>query len=127
MAHRLDTLEGRRLTGVVPLGPRAIALAFDGTPRAFVWILLEAKRATLALAERMPVSPDPRGTPYGGLERPLRGLHLLSVSATEGTSGEVLFSLAAPGDGAEAGVETEERRVGKECTEQCRSRWSPYH
>ena len=21
----------------------------------------------------------------------------------------------------------EERRVGKECTEQCRSRWSPYH
>ena len=23
--------------------------------------------------------------------------------------------------------EIEERRVGKECTEQCRSRWSPYH
>ena len=22
---------------------------------------------------------------------------------------------------------SEERRVGKECTEQCRSRWSPYH
>ena len=26
-----------------------------------------------------------------------------------------------------AGVRSEERRVGKECTEQCRSRWSPYH
>ena len=24
-------------------------------------------------------------------------------------------------------IETEERRVGKECTIQCRSRWSPYH
>ena len=26
-----------------------------------------------------------------------------------------------------AGARSEERRVGKECTEQCRSRWSPYH
>ena len=25
------------------------------------------------------------------------------------------------------GFRSEERRVGKECTEQCRSRWSPYH
>ena len=24
-------------------------------------------------------------------------------------------------------LRSEERRVGKECTEQCRSRWSPYH
>ena len=24
-------------------------------------------------------------------------------------------------------VRSEERRVGKECTIQCRSRWSPYH
>ena len=26
-----------------------------------------------------------------------------------------------------AGLEKEERRVGKECTVLCRSRWSPYH
>ena len=26
-----------------------------------------------------------------------------------------------------AGARSEERRVGKECTIQCRSRWSPYH
>ena len=25
------------------------------------------------------------------------------------------------------GVRSEERRVGKECTSWCRSRWSPYH
>src|SRR3546814_16531485 len=30
-------------------------------------------------------------------------------------------------DGAEAGVRSEERRVGKECGSTCRSRWSPYH
>ena len=24
-------------------------------------------------------------------------------------------------------VRSEERRVGKECSQQCRSRWSPYH
>ena len=26
-----------------------------------------------------------------------------------------------------AGGGSEERRVGKECSQQCRSRWSPYH
>ena len=25
------------------------------------------------------------------------------------------------------GCRSEERRVGKECSEPCRSRWSPYH
>ena len=25
------------------------------------------------------------------------------------------------------GARSEERRVGKECLHQCRSRWSPYH
>ena len=29
--------------------------------------------------------------------------------------------------GIVAGARSEERRVGKECTIQCRSRWSPYH
>ena len=31
------------------------------------------------------------------------------------------------GLGAPAGMRSEERRVGKECKSQCRSRWSPYH
>ena len=30
-------------------------------------------------------------------------------------------------DDLERARRSEERRVGKECTEQCRSRWSPYH
>ena len=33
---------------------------------------------------------------------------------------------AGSSDG-QGGYRSEERRVGKECTEQCRSRWSPYH
>ena len=37
----------------------------------------------------------------------------------------VLAAAANPGDGAAA--RSEERRVGKECVTQCRSRWSPYH
>ena len=31
------------------------------------------------------------------------------------------------GAGGVLGVRSEERRVGKECLTQCRSRWSPYH
>ena len=31
------------------------------------------------------------------------------------------------GIGALLGIRSEERRVGKECSEPCRSRWSPYH
>ena len=31
------------------------------------------------------------------------------------------------GEKAVAGMRSEERRVGKECNGQCRSRWSPYH
>ena len=30
-------------------------------------------------------------------------------------------------DGGHRSVRSEERRVGKECTVLCRSRWSPYH
>ena len=34
----------------------------------------------------------------------------------------------APGGGVDlVALRSEERRVGKECMVQCRSRWSPYH
>ena len=32
-----------------------------------------------------------------------------------------------PNVGKITGVRSEERRVGKECVQPCRSRWSPYH
>ena len=37
------------------------------------------------------------------------------------------MSKQAPNEEGERGVRSEERRVGKECSKQCRSRWSPYH
>ena len=40
------------------------------------------------------------------------------VALSRGTAGML--------DGAES-MRSEERRVGKECMVQCRSRWSPYH
>ena len=35
--------------------------------------------------------------------------------------------LGKPARLGNAGVRSEERRVGKECVSTCRSRWSPYH
>ena len=42
---------------------------------------------------------------------------------------EAARAMAAPNVGpvAVAPGRSEERRVGKECSKQCRSRWSPYH
>ena len=44
-------------------------------------------------------------------------------SFTEGSIPDFSYSISADG----AAVRSEERRVGKECTSWCRSRWSPYH
>ena len=42
------------------------------------------------------------------------------------STGEALYLIGA-GHCARAIAKSEERRVGKECKSQCRSRWSPYH
>ena len=40
----------------------------------------------------------------------------------------IIMTIAAFGlMGANVKARSEERRVGKECTSWCRSRWSPYH
>ena len=43
-------------------------------------------------------------------------------SAPQDMSAEIRAALAEIGE-----ARSEERRVGKECTSWCRSRWSPYH
>ena len=50
----------------------------------------------------------------------LIGLGCLQMRAAEDQ--EVTLRLIETSD-----VRSEERRVGKECSEPCRSRWSPYH
>ena len=63
-------------------------------------------------------------------------LALLALPLIGSCSGEPDYDLVVRGGtiydgsgrpGYVGDVRSEERRVGKECTEQCRSRWSPYH
>ena len=44
-----------------------------------------------------------------------------------GQAGAMRLGLARALFKAEPPIRSEERRVGKECTSWCRSRWSPYH
>ena len=95
-----------------------------------------------------PPAPDPSGAPLVPAER--QGLLLrvrghLSLSRLQATLGIIaavlsiggaLYGYLRPGRAAHTGDvvaivqearRSEERRVGKECGYQCRSRWSPYH
>ena len=51
------------------------------------------------------------------------GGRVSSFRYTQFDNAELVFSYK----GTTNGVRSEERRVGKECSELCRSRWSPYH
>ena len=58
----------------------------------------------------------------------------IDMSRINGATGPVAVKGAEPGDSLVAEIldvrpieRSEERRVGKECNGQCRSRWSPYH
>ena len=73
-------------------------------------------------------STDPKGKTWGGLSPAgialLARMNALGIVAdashsSDGVLDDLLRLSTAP--------RSEERRVGKECTEQCRSRWSPYH
>jgi len=73
------SLEGLRVSGVIGLSPRSLAIAFGVKPRRYLWIHLERKRADLALADRLPIAADPRGSRYGAIEEAIRGLVVLSA------------------------------------------------
>lgn len=87
-----DRLRGRRVSGIVALGPRSMALGLEAKPRDYLWIHLERKEARVALAPELPIPPDPRGSPFGALERPIRGS--VVVAAEEGERGAAALGLA---------------------------------
>ena len=62
---------------------------------------------------------------------PIRAFTLLESLVTLAVVAFLTMSLSGSVTGIFQQVETnlrsEERRVGKECSEPCRSRWSPYH
>ena len=67
----------------------------------------------------------------GGLveRRNLRELIVTAVSRSTEVrkSSGLLIAMVRPGQTLAFSVRSEERRVGKECVQPCRSRWSPYH
>ena len=93
----LTSLEGRRVRGLVALWSRALALSVEGTPRAFLWILLEPKGAAYAVAGDLPTHPDPRGSRFQALEAPLRGAAV--VEAATMASGGFRLELEGSGEG----------------------------
>ncbi|MBI4364053.1 MAG: DUF814 domain-containing protein [Candidatus Latescibacteria bacterium] len=83
--HAPPALEGRRVRGVVAFSTRSLAISFQGDSRAYLWIHAERKDAWWALAPRMPIPPDPRGSRFQPMETALRGAEVAEVrSAAEG-------------------------------------------
>jgi hypothetical protein len=83
MSDFTRSLAGRRISGVIALSPRSLAVAFGERPRSYLWIHLERKLARVALADRLPTAPDPRGSPFGAIEEGLRGLEVAHASLDE--------------------------------------------
>ena len=48
-----QSLVGLRVSGVVALSPRSLAIAFGARPRRYLWIHLERKRADLTFADQI--------------------------------------------------------------------------
>ena len=71
------SLAGLRVSGVIGLSPRSLAVAVGMRPRSYLWIHLERKQAGYTLSAELPIPPDPRGSRYGGLEEGMRGLLIL--------------------------------------------------
>ena len=93
------SLAGLRVSGVVGLSPRSLAIALGTRPRSYLWMHLERKQADYTLARALPISPDPRGSRYGGLEDGLRGLVIVRA---EVGSDESLGLTLGPEDGGGA-------------------------
>ena len=70
---------------------------------------------TQRMLEVQPVTPELRAT----------GKRLICLDAVGAGAGELIYW--SRGKEASFPFRSEERRVGKECTSWCRSRWSPYH
>ena len=89
--------------------------------------LVEAKIAEQLNISRGPVREAFKLLRAEGLlnEEPRRGTFVVSLSADDVRE---IYGLRAALEGRAARlIRSEERRVGKECTATCRSRWSPYH
>jgi hypothetical protein len=93
MSPLAEALRGRRVTGVIALSPRSLAVVLAGRPRrGYLWIHLGRKEAEISLATDLPIPPDPRGSPFGALETAVRGRAI--AAAEDGPRGGLVLSLA---------------------------------
>ena len=103
------------------------------------WLVLAAWIAVLVAALPFAAKQTDHLT-SGGFEVPASQSQVVSqnIHRFEGAQRDNLAVVLARGPGADAAAvraqvdrvgrdRSEERRVGKECIEPCRSRWSPYH
>ena len=102
-----------------------IVLGFDGSAGAksaleVAVTLARAFDATLAIV--FGYEPNPMGGETSDYQYQLKRLGEGFVNAAAAEA-----RLVDPALSVEPLVRSEERRVGKECGYQCRSRWSPYH
>ena len=105
------------LDGAPPAGPGALA----SSPIVSVWFRMQSAADAPLRGEALVAFVD--GDPFHFLVRRPGG------EEVEGRSEEhtsELQSLTASSYAVFC-LRSEERRVGKECSQQCRSRWSPYH
>lgn len=105
-------LVGREVRGVVTVSPRTLAIPFVGEPRAWLWIHIEPRDAFVALADRIPAPPDPRGARFEPVERAVRGARVrearvaadgsvtIRLMARPGSDATFALSLAAEGSHA---------------------------
>ena len=97
MSTLRDQLLGRRIAGVIALSPRSFAISLTPKPRRYLWVHLDRKEAFTAFAPDLPIPPDPRGSPFGGLETALRGRAVIGVE--EGERGAFTLGLGETEDG----------------------------
>lgn len=95
MKTLVASLLGLRVSGVIGLSPRSLAIAFGARPRRYLWIHLERKRADLAFADKLPTAVDPRGSRYGAIEEAIRDRTVLGAESLD--DGSFTLRLGAEG------------------------------
>ena len=122
---KLPYTPGSDAAGVVEAVGDGVARVKKGD-RVYVGGTVSGAYAELSLCDQAQVHPLPANTSFAqgaAMNVPYATAYHALFNRGHGEAGETVLV-----HGASGGVgRSEERRVGKECPQLCRSRWSPYH